>query len=437
VFDQTEFAARRRKLFQDMSEQSIAILFAAPECIRSADGHYPYRQNSNFYYLTGFKEPEAVAVLISNSNGDGEFILFNRKRNPSAEQWTGKRLGQDGAKLELLADSAYPIEELPAMLPKLLSGKSGLYYTLGKQAADDAIVLQAMESVTRLVRSGVSAPSEIINLDKIISEYRLIKSTSEIAVMRHAGEVSAQAHVRAMKACKPGLYEYQLQAELGYGFLQGGCQEYAYTPIIGGGDNACVLHYIDNNQKLNDGELVLIDAGGEYHYYSSDITRTFPINGRFTPEQRAIYELVLKAQTKVIEMVRPGVYWNQMHEMAVKVLTEGLVELGLLKGDVETLIKEKTYAQFYMHNTGHWLGLDTHDVGAYKVDGEWRALEEGMVFTVEPGIYINPNTPDIDKKWWGIGVRIEDDILVTKTGCEIFTKSVPKTVEEIEALMAK
>lgn len=434
MFDQMEFVQRRRKLMTQMGETSIAILFAAPESIRSADGYYSYRQDSNFFYLTGLKEPDSVAVLIGNPNNEGEFILFNRPRNPKEEQWTGKRIGQEGATSLLQADKSYPIEELSARLPELLGGKNRLYYTLGKQSQQDEIVLNALGQVNKKVRSGVNAPNEIINLDKLISELRLLKSPAEIDTMRHAASVSAKAHVRAMQMCQPGMYEYQLQAQLAYEFLMGGCQEYAYTPIVGAGENACTLHYIDNNQQIQDGDLVLIDAGGEYDCYSADITRTFPANGKFSPTQRALYEVVLNAQLAVINMIRPGIRWNDMHTTAVRCLTEGLISLGILQGELDTLIENKAYQPFYMHNTGHWLGLDTHDVGEYKIEGQWRILAPGMVLTVEPGLYINPNMPDVDPKWWGMGIRIEDDVLVTPNGCEVLSHEVPKTIDDIEKL---
>jgi len=433
AFSPKEFAARRQKLINAMGPDSIAILFTSPHHLRNNDTEYPYRPDSDFYYLTGFKEPESVALFIPNGQ-EGEFILFNRPRDPKAEQWSGKRLGQEEAKNALGVDQAYPIEKLEEMLPKLLLGKQRLFYTLAKQDVNDKIILQALAAARAGARAGVQAPTEISSFSKKTSELRLIKSKTEIEVMRYAVRVSAQAHKRGMAMCKPGMYEYQLEAEYVYEFMRGGCQATAYSSIVGGGANASILHYIDNNQKLNEGDLVLVDAAGEYNYYAADITRTYPVNGKFRGEQRAIYELVLQSQLVAIETIRPGASWNAAQEMVVKVLTQGLVDLGLLKGSVDSLIEQKAYEKFYMHRSGHWLGLDVHDVGAYNENNQWRKLQPGMALTVEPGIYINAQAP-VDKRWHNIGVRIEDDVVVTETGHEMLSKDAPKKIDEIEALM--
>ncbi|MFT3742306.1 MAG: Xaa-Pro aminopeptidase [Gammaproteobacteria bacterium] len=432
--DFPEFAKRRRHLLEKLQPGSIAILVAAPEANRNSDCEYLYRQNSDFYYVTGFPEPEAVAVFIPGRK-EGEFILFNRERDLLLETWNGKRAGQQGACEIYGADQAFSITQLDQELPKLMEGRSSLYYALGRRPDFDARIIKWLEKIRAKVRRGAQAPSTVYNIEDLIHPMRLIKSSQEIAWMRKAAEISAQAHCRAMQQCRPGMREYELEAELVYTFIKNGSRAPAYNHIVGAGPNACILHYNDNNAEIASGDLVLIDAGAEYEYYAADITRTFPANGRFSPEQRAIYEVVLATQLAVIAILKPGLSWHKLEETAVQVMTEGLLNLGLLQGKLADLIKTQACKTFYLHSIGHWLGMDVHDVGSYKKNNEWRPLQTGMVFTVEPGIYI-PAHSDVDAKWWNIGVRIEDDILITATGAEVLSSGVPKTIDEIEALMS-
>lgn len=431
-----EYAERRQRLFNAMGKGAIAVIASGNEILRNGDAHFPFRVHSDFYYLTGFNEPEAIAVFMPG-RAQGEYILFNRPRDPLMETWNGRRAGQEGAVKQYGADQAFSIDEFAEKFPHLLAECQRVYYPIGRQPEVDEAVLKAVDFTRKKVRSGYIAPLEFINLEHIIHEMRLIKSPAELEVMRKAGAISVIAHKRAMAKCRPGMYEYQLEAEMRYEFYNHGSKAPAYNFIIGSGENSCILHYNENDAQLKDGEVVLIDAGCEYENYASDITRTFPVNGRFTPEQRAVYEAVLQAQLAVIAAIKPGMRWNETHELGVRKITEGLVQIGLLQGNVDELIASKAYDKFYMHLTGHFIGIDVHDVGTYKEDGEWRVLKPGMAFTVEPGIYIAPNTPGVDKKWWNIGVRIEDDVVVTETGCEILTPGLPKTVAEIEALVGK
>ena len=429
-----EFSKRRKRLMQMMGKGAVAILPTAPVSLRNRDVEHPYRPDSDFYYLTGFKEPETVAVMIPKRK-QAEYILFCRERDPKAETWTGRRAGLEGAKQRHGADDAFPISDIDEILPGLLENCERVYYTMGSDPVFDQRVIGWVNQLRAKSRSGVHTPGEFVALDHLLHDMRLFKSREEVSIMRQAARISAQAHIRAMQVCKPGMMEYEVEAEVEHHFQKHGCTT-AYGSIVGGGANACILHYVENDQPLNDGDLLLIDAGAEKDCYASDITRTFPVNGRFNPEQKAIYNLVLAAQEAAINQVKPGNHWNQPHEAAVKVLTKGLVKLGLLKGSVSKLIKDETYRDFYMHRTGHWLGMDVHDVGDYKVGDQWRVFEPGMVLTVEPGLYIAEGHKKVAKKWWNIGVRIEDDVLVTKSGCDILTAHVPKTVAEIEALMA-
>jgi Xaa-Pro aminopeptidase len=431
---QTEFAKRRKRLMQMMGKDSIAIVPAAPATIRNRDVEYRYRPDSDFYYLTGFAEPEAVAVIIPKRK-HGEYILFCRERDPAMEIWVGPRAGLEGAKKTFGADDAFPINDIDDILPGLLENRSRVYYTMGANNDYDQHVLNWVNQIREKSRSGVHTPGEFVALDHLLHDMRLFKSPGEIAIMRKAAKISAQAHIRAMRLCKPGVTENEVEAEILHHFRVNHCHE-AYPSIVGGGANGCILHYIDNNAALRDGDLLLIDAGAEKDYYASDITRTFPVNGKFNKEQKAVYEAVLQAQHAAIEQVKPGNHWNDPHDAAVKSLTKGLVKLGLLKGDVRKLIKDSAYRRFYMHRTGHWLGMDVHDVGDYKVGDAWRVLEPGMTLTIEPGVYIPAGSKKVAKKWWNIGIRIEDDVLVTKNGCEVLTKDVPKSVGEIEAIMA-
>jgi Xaa-Pro aminopeptidase len=432
--DKREFARRRKKLMGVMDENCIAIVPTAPVHHRNRDVEYPYRADSDFYYLTGFPEPEAVAVLAPG-RPQGEFILFCRESDPELEQWNGTRAGLEGACNGYLADDAFPISDLDDILPGMMETRSDVYYAMGYYQEFDQRMLTWINKLRTRSRAGVNAPAQFVALDHVLHDMRLFKSKAEINTMSRGMAISAVAHQRAMAMCRPGMTEYEIEAELVHEFMRAGGRHVAYPPIVAGGANACILHYVENTARLNDGDLLLIDAGVEYDYYASDITRTFPVNGKFSKEQRKIYELVLQSQYAAIEQVRPGNHWNDPHEAAVRVLTEGLVKLGLLKGQVGTLIKKERYKKFYMHRTGHWLGMDVHDVGDYKIGGEWRVLEPGMVMTVEPGLYIKGGDKRVPKKWWNIGVRIEDDVLVTRDGPQVLTHAVPKRPEELEALV--
>ncbi len=432
--ERREFTRRRKRLMDIMNIGSIAILPTASVASRNNDVDYAFRPDSDFYYMTGFPEPEAVAVLIPDRK-QGEFILFCREKDPEQEIWHGRREGLQQAIDYYGADDAFPISDIDEILPSMIENKERVFYNMGCDHDFDHKVQEWVNQVRNKVRTGVTAPEEFISLGHALHELRLFKSRSEIKAMRRAGEIAAKAHIRAMKTCKPGMKEYQIEGEILHEFMHHGCRSAAYPSIVGGGKNGCILHYTENSDVLNDGELLLIDAGVEHESYASDITRTFPINGKFTKEQQQIYQVVLDAQLAAIEQVQPGNHWNAPHDAAVKVLTRGLIDLGILKGRLPTLIKQEAYRPFYMHRTGHWLGMDVHDVGDYKVAGEWRMLEPGMVLTIEPGLYIAEHSRGVSKKWWNIGIRIEDDVLVTKTGYDVLSKDAPKTVEDIEALM--
>jgi Xaa-Pro aminopeptidase len=432
---QTEYAKRRLSLGEKLSPSSIAILPSANLLNRNADTEHPFRQDSNFYYLTGFDEPEALLVLRKEKNGQLRTILFCRPNCPAEEVWVGPRMGMEGAIKQLGVDFAYSIEELDKMMPSLLENNEYLYYTLGVQDAWDLRVIHWLKTARRKIRAGIRIPKDCRDFNSFIHEQRLIKSENEIKLLRKAAEISVNAHKRLMQYCRPNQYEYELEAEFLHECYQKGCRAVAYSSIIAGGSNACILHYTQNNKPLKNNDLVLVDAGGEYQYYAADITRTFPVNGRFSEEQKKIYQLVLDAQVQAIHEIRPGISYNKIQEIIVAVLVQGLVTLNILQGEVEELIKKNAYKQFYLHSSGHWLGLDVHDAGDYKIEGEWRALQPGMTLTVEPGIYIPPGQKEVDPRWWGIGVRIEDDILVTATGHEVLTHGAPKTVEEIERWM--
>ncbi len=432
----TEFARRRKQLMAQMEPNSIAIVPAAPERARSRDTDYHYRQDSDFLYLSGFEEPQAVLVLIPG-RAHGEYVLFVRERNREREIWDGYRAGPEGACADFDADDAFPIDDIDDILPGLLEGRQRVYYAMGKDAEFDKQVMNWVNTIRAKVRSGATPPGEFLDLSHFLNDMRLFKSSAELRVMREAGEISARAHVRAMKASKPGAMEYQLEAEILHEFQMSGARFAAYNTIVGGGKNGCILHYIENSAALKNGDLVLIDAGCELDYYAADITRTFPVNGTFSPEQKALYNICLDAQLAAIAVAQPGNHWNAPHEATVRVITQGLAQLGLLQGEVDELIASDAYREFYMHRAGHWLGMDVHDVGDYKVGGQWRVLEPGMVLTIEPGIYVAPDNEKVAKKWRGIGIRIEDDVVITKDGNDILTNGVPKTVAEIEALMAR
>lgn len=441
------FAQRRRALMKQMGPNSIALLPAAPPAPRNRDVEYPYRQDSDFYYLTGFPEPEAIAVLIPG--GEQEFLLFCRERDPQMETWHGRRAGPQGAMERYGADQAYPIAKLDRLLPRLLENCERVYFSIGYRPEFDRQVMEWIKQVRSRVRLGVQAPTTFVALEHLLHDMRLHKDPEEVAVMRESARIAVEAHCRAMRVCRPGMMEYEIEAEILHTFLRYGAG-WSYPSIVAGGDNSCILHYTENNAELGDGEVLLIDAGAEVDGYASDITRTFPINGRFSAEQRAIYELVLAAQQAAIAKVRPGCRFNEPHDAAVRTLTEGLVTLGLLHGDVDTLIANEQYKALYMHRTGHWLGMDVHDVGDYKSGSDWRVFEPGMVTTIEPGLYIPAGgkimdaqwarlgvhlETELDERWWRIGVRIEDDVLVTADGYEVLTEAAPKTVDDIEALM--
>lgn len=430
----TEMQRRRRAIMKMMEENSIAIIAAAPERIRNRDVEYSYRQDSDFLYLTNFNEPEAIAVLIPGRE-QGEFIVFCRERDPELETWHGRRAGPEGVIEHYYADDAFPITDIDDILPGLLEHRSRVYYTMGKDTTFDTQLLDWIKQLRKAVRSGANAPHEFVDLEYLTHEMRLFKSRSELRLMREAAKITRDAHIRAMSACEPGMHEYEVEAEILHAFRRTNTEP-AYPSIVGGGENSCILHYTDNKDELQDGDLLLIDAGCEYQGYASDVTRTFPVNGTFSESQKEIYNLVLSAQQAAIDKTLAGNHWNEPHEAAVRVLTQGLIELGLLKGALKQLIEGQAYRRFYMHRTGHWLGLDVHDVGDYKFDDEWRVLEPGMVLTVEPGLYIPANSKGIRKKWWNIGVRIEDDVLVTAEGNEVLSSGIPKTTEEIENLMS-
>ena len=429
-----EFARRRRQLIKAMGREAIAIIPAAPVHLRNNDVEYAYRQDSNFFYLTGFAEPESVAVLVPG-RPQGEYLLFVRDRDPARETWDGRRAGPVGARRDYGADDAFPIGDIDDILPGLMEGRAKVYYTVGIHREFDQRVLGWVNGLRAQAKQGRHAPYEMVALEHELHEMRLFKSRAECAQMRHAAEIAARAHVRAMRACRPGRFEYEIAAEIRHEFMRARA-DISYLPIVGGGANGCILHYRENADELRDGELLLIDAGCEYESYASDITRTLPVNGRFTPPQRAAYDVVLEANLAAIEAVRPGASWNRPHEVAVQVLTAGMVRLGLLKGRVPSLVKSLAYRRFYMHKTGHWLGMDVHDVGDYKIGDAWRQLEPGMVLTVEPGLYIPPGTRGIPPEFRNIGIRVEDDVLVTRDGHEVLTDGVPKDAAEIEALMA-
>jgi Xaa-Pro aminopeptidase len=428
-----EFAARRRAYMAKIGD-GVAVLPATPTYIKTADMEHHYRPDSDLLYLTGFPEPEAVVVLAPN-HPEHQFILFVRPRNKEMEIWNGRRAGVEGARQRYGADAAYTIDELDAVLPKYLEGASTLHYHFGHDSGFNDKVLAWLHGMQRKVRNGVTAPRAIVDTHAILHEMRLIKSDTEAAHLRKAAEIGAAAHRAAMTATAPGRHEYEIQAELEYVMRRRGAIGPSYGSIVGGGFNATILHYHENCDPLNEGDLLLIDAGAEYNYYASDITRTFPVSGVFTAAQREVYDLVLDAQAAAIEAARPGNRFQDVHDAAVRVLVEGLVRLNVLSGEVDELIAKEAYKPYYMHKTSHWLGMDVHDVGLYKVDGQWRTLEPGMVMTVEPGLYFGDDVPSEAARYRGIGIRIEDDVLITPDGCEVLTAAVPKVAGEIEALM--
>jgi len=431
---QSVHARRRRQLMRMAGDDTILVVAAAPERIRSRDTHYPYRQDSDFWYLTGFAEPDAVLVLVPGRK-HGEALLFCRERDPEREAWDGPRVGPEGAVDGLGMDDAYPIDDIDDILPGLIEGRSRVYYHLGRDTEFDLKLIGWLNQVRAQVRLGAQPPHEFLELGHLLDELRLFKSKEEIRLMQRAADISVAAHEAAMRAARPGIHEYALQAEVERVFRQHDAEP-AYGSIVGAGANACVLHYRANNAPAKDGELVLIDAGAEYRGYAADITRTFPVNGRFSKAQRALHDLVGAAQSAALAQAKPGVPYEAGHTAAVSTLTEGLLQLGLLKGKLEKNIADGSYKRFYRHKTGHWLGLDVHDVGDYRIDGESRLLEPGMVFTIEPGLYVSPDDASVDAKWRGIGIRTEDDVLITRDGHVVLTGALARSADEIETLMA-
>ncbi|HIF85999.1 MAG TPA: Xaa-Pro aminopeptidase [Gammaproteobacteria bacterium] len=431
-----EIKLRRKKLMAQMEPNSIALLAAAPPRVRNSDAEYLYRQNSDFHYLTGFTEEKALLALIPGRK-QGEVVLFCQQKDKAKELWHGTLMGPDVARKELEIDDAFPVDDMDDILPGLIEGRDRVYYSMGKDDRFDNQVMNWLKVIRSKAKIGAHPPGEFLMLDHLLHELRLIKSTNEIKLMQQAAKISAEGHKRAMAYCRPGIREYELEAELLHAFTRNGSRAPAYTSIVATGDNACILHYIENDSEVKAGDLVLIDAGCEYGHYASDITRTFPANGKFSPEQKAIYNIVLKAQLAAIEAIRPGVPWDEPHNISVKIITQGLVRLGIMNGRPSQLIKSEAYKDFYMHRIGHWIGMDVHDVGDYKIDDDWRLLEPGMVTTVEPGIYISPSNKKVPKKWRGIGVRIEDDVLITRNGNKVLSAGIPKTIQEIESFMAQ
>ena len=431
--DAREFVRRRRQLMRIAGDDAILVLPAAPERIRSRDTHYPYRQDSDLWYLAGFPEPEAVLVLVPGRK-HGETILFCRERDPEREGWDGPRSGPEGAVERFALDDAYPIDDLDEILPGLLEGRSRVYYHFGRDTEFDLKLIGWLNRVRAQVRTGAQPPHEFLELGHLLDELRLFKSPAELKLMQRAADISVKAHEAAMRAARPGMREYELQAEIERVFRMHDAVP-AYGSIVGAGDNACVLHYVANAAQSRDGDLVLVDAGAEYRGYASDITRTFPVNGRFSKQQRALHDLVGAAQEAALAHARPGVPYETGHDAAVRTLTEGLLRLGLLKGTLEKNVAGGQYKRFYRHKTGHWLGLDVHDVGDYRIDGDSRLLEPGMVFTIEPGLYVAPGDTTVAAKWRGIGIRTEDDVLVTRDGHKVLTAKLARNADEIEALM--
>ncbi len=429
-----EFARRRRQLMRMAGDDAILVLPSAPQRVRSHDTHYPYRQDSDFWYLGGFPEPESVLVLVPG-RAHGEVLLFCRERDPEREAWDGPRFGQEGAVEVFGMDDAYPFEDMDEILPGLLEGRSRVYYHFGRDAEFDLKLIGWVNRVRAQVRHGAQPPHEFLELGHLLHEQRLFKSREELKLMQAAADISVRAHQAAMRVVRPGIHEYELQAELECVFRAADACP-AYASIVGAGANGCVLHYVANNARVRDGDLVLVDAGAEYRNYAADITRTFPANGRFSKEQRALHDLVGQAQAAALAQARPGNPWSALHEAALETLTEGLLQLGLLKGTLAKNIAGEHYKRFYMHKSGHWLGLDVHDVGDYRIDGEPRLLEPGMVLTIEPGLYVSPGDTSVPARWRGIGIRTEDDVAITDDGHRVLTAGLARSADEIEAFMA-
>ena len=428
------YRKRREAVLKSMRERAgggVALVPTAAEVPRNRDSLFPFRHDSYFYYLSGFPEPEAVIALIASDEGD-RHVLFCRERNEEREIWDGFRYGPDAAREIFGFDEAHPIAALDEKLPEIASDRPALFTPLGLFEPWDRKVTEVLNEVRARVRTGVSAPEEVVDVRTTLDAMRLVKDEHELELMRRACAISSAAHRRAMRAARPGMFEYQVEAELMHEFLREGAQAVAYSSIVASGPNACVLHYRENNRQMNDGDLLLIDAGCEYRGYASDITRTFPVNGQFTGTQKAIYEIVLASQLACIDAVKPGVAFHDYHKVAERVLAQGFIDVGLLSGSLDEVLESGRYRQFYMHRAGHWLGMDVHDAGLYQVHGESMKLVPGMVLTVEPGAYIRP-ADNVPERFWNIGVRIEDDVLVTADGVENLTASTPKTVADVEA----
>jgi Xaa-Pro aminopeptidase len=428
-----EFARRRRQLLRMIGRGGIGILPASPAKVRSRDVEYPYRQDSDFYYLTGFAEPEAVAVLVPGRPA-GEYLLFCRERDAQREVWDGPRCGPEQARERFGADQALPMARIDSVLPGLLQQADRVHYTRGMHPDFDARLDGWMASLRHHASPDGRGADGYQPMEDLLHDLRLYKSRAEVSTLRRAADVAVQAHLRAMARCRPGLWEYEIEAEFLHEFRRRGARP-SYLPIVGSGPNACVLHYIANDRQMQAGELLLVDVGCECDYYASDVTRTYPVDGRFSPEQRGVYEVVLEAQEAALEQIGPGRHWNDPHDAAVRAIVRGLRRLGLLEGSPSALIRTGEYKRFFMHRTGHWLGMDVHDVGDYRVGDHWRLLEPGMVMTVEPGLYVAPGSRGVDRRWWGIGVRIEDDVLVTKDGHDVLTGALPRAPAELEALI--
>ena len=428
------FTERRQKLINLLEDNSVAIIPGASIRFRNRDSEYLFRQNSDLYYLSGFNEPESFVVIVKENSKKAKSILFNQPRCKKEEVWTGLREGQDGAVDKFNFDESYSINDFDSKIVDLLADKKSVYYPLGRDKKLQRRMVNWIEALRKREREGISAPSNLYDIYETINEMRLFKSKDEIILLEKSAQISANAHCKLMQQAKPDMFEYELEGFFIQECMKHGSRNQSYTPIVAGGNNACILHYTDNQMQLKDGDLLLIDAGGEYQYYASDITRTFPVNGKFTKEQQAIYEIVLNAQIVGIKQCKPGNLWNSIQDEILKVMCQGLIDLDIIKGDCATAIAEKLYLPFYMHKSGHWLGLDVHDVGQYKQNKKWRALEANMALTVEPGIYIAPDEKLVDEKWRGIGVRIEDDVLITDKGHNVMSNHAPKAVNEVEKL---
>ena len=428
------YARRRAELVNQIGENDIVIVPTSPECARNGDVIFQFRPDSDFYYLSGFVEPDAVLVICPG-RPQGEFVIFCREKDKFREMWDGRRTGLEGAIEHYGADDAFPFDDMHEILPGLMEERAKVYTNVGRYPDFDTQLLAWMNKIKQDSAQGKHAPYEFVDLSHILHEQRLFKRSDEINLMRKAGKMTAQGHRRAMEVCRPGMYEYQVQAELECEFRKAGSHYNAYPSIVAGGENACILHYVENDAVLKSGDLLLIDAGAEFQCYAADISRTFPVNGRFSGEQKALYEIVLNAQEAAFEKCSAGHTWDDPHMAAVTVITQGLIDEGLLEGTLDECLEKKSYSQFYMHRTGHWLGMDVHDVGDYQVEDQWRELEPGMVFTVEPGIYVSPSDK-VDERWHNIGIRVEDNVLVESNGYENFTAAAPKTVADIESLMA-